>query len=388
MKLRLLTILFLIHTIHLSAAKQLEVKAGDKENTISLLAKYLLHEHGCNIAAFKTLNNLKTDQLTKGKSYKLPIKVYTYNSKSIRTTIGITDYDKAKRIQSYNEQMVQKKVKKHDYRKKDKILWVPQHEIECKESKEKPMTSLGRIFPIFGPKYQYVPLESSKLKGKIYYIVSGHGGPDPGAVYRNGSRRYCEDEYAYDIALRLVRNLVAHGATAYMIVRDANDGIRDDEYLPRDKDETCWLNKKIPANQKQRLGQRAKIINKLYAKHKKNGVKDEDQRTIMIHIDSRSVNKRLDLFFYHFPGSSEGKKFVQTLRNAIKTEYAKHQKNRGYSGTIKTRDLFMLRETKPTSAYIELGNIKNQADRQRFLLPSNRQALANWLLKGLIIEAK
>lgn len=388
MKINFLLLLILtILSFQTSAAEQLTAKAGKNENTVSLLAKYLLHEYGCNVASFKKLNNLKTDKLTKGKSYKLPIKVYKYNGKSIRTTIGITDYPKAKRIQEFNEQLVKNKVKDKDYRK-GLVLWVPQHEIECKKTDIKPATNFGRVFPIFGPKYQHVPLESKKLQGKVYYIVSGHGGPDPGAVYRNGGKRYCEDEYAYDIALRLARNLVAHGATAYMIVRDPNDGIRDGEYLPRDKDETCWRNKKIPLNQKQRLAQRAKAINKLYAYHKKKGVKDANQRSIMIHIDSRSVNKRLDLFFYSFPGSKKGKKFVKTLQKTIKNEYAKHQKNRGYTGTVKTRDLFMLRETKPTAAYIELGNIKNETDRKRFLLANNRQALANWLLKGLINEAK
>ena len=43
----------------------------------------------------------------------------------------------------------------------------------------------------------------------------------------------------------------------------------------------------------------------------------------------------------------------------------------------------MLRETKPTSVYIEMGNIKSEADLQRFLKESNRQALASWLFEGL-----
>ncbi len=218
--------------------------------------------------------------------------------------------------------------------------------------------------------------------------MSGHGGPDPGAVYRSGGRKDCEYEYAYDIALRLARNLISHGATTYLIVRDPNDGIRSGSYLKNDKDEICWRSQKIPRAQKKRLGQRAKAINKLYAYHKKRGVKDENQRTIMLHIDSRKVNKRIDIFFYYYPGNKKGKKFATTLQKSIRSKYKEYQKNRGYTGTIKARDLFMLRETKTTSTYIELGNIKNPMDQKRFLVENNRQAIANWLFSGVVSAAK
>jgi N-acetylmuramoyl-L-alanine amidase len=42
-----------------------------------------------------------------------------------------------------------------------------------------------------------------------------------------------------------VRELISHGATAYMITRDENDGIRDDAYLPNDKEETIWKSQKF-----------------------------------------------------------------------------------------------------------------------------------------------
>ncbi|MGB0861767.1 MAG: N-acetylmuramoyl-L-alanine amidase family protein [Saprospiraceae bacterium] len=385
---RLSTLLFFLLFFNvLNAQTYLTSKAKAKDNIITFLARYQMSDYQCNIEKFQVLNKLKGSKLTPNKKYKLPIKVFKYNGKSIRTTTGIKNYQRAKRIQNYNEALTRAKVKSKDYRI-DNILWVPQHEISCKTSTKEAPTNFGRVFPIFGSEYQYVPLQSESLKGKIYYIVSGHGGPDPGAVNRQNSKKYCEDEYAYDIALRLARNLVAHGATTYMIVRDPNDGIRSGEYLAADKDEVCWRNQKIPREQKKRLAQRANAINKLYEHHKKRGVKAKDQRTVIVHIDSRKVKKRVDVFFYHFPGSSKGKKFATNLQKTIKKEYSKSQSNRGYSGTVKSRDLFMLRETKPTTAYIELGNIKNPADQKRFLIENNRQALANWLLKGLMIDAK
>ena len=59
------------------------------------------------------------------------------------------------------------------------------------------------------------------------------------------------------------------------------------------------------------------------------------------------------------------------------------KRNRTYHGTVTGRDLHMLRETKPLSLYVELGNIRNGADQQRILKPANREALANWLFEGI-----
>lgn len=388
-------ILLLVSQSHVFGQDYLKVKVKKGEHINMLLERYQLKEYKCNLSKFKSINRLSSSKILADKTYKMPIKVYKYNGKSIRTTIGITNYQHAKRIQLYNEQLVNQKVKKEDYRTSQKILWVPHHEIDgCKKTEPETETNSdisstkGRVFPIFGPEYQYVPLQSNQLKGKVFYIISGHGGPDPGAVNRAGGWEMCEDEYAYDIALRLTRNLIAHGATAYMIIRDPNDGIRSGSKLKHDKDEFCYRNKKIPREQKARLQQRTDAINTLYAYHKKRGVRDENQKTVSIHIDSRSVNKRIDLFFYYHPDSPKGKKFATTLQQSIKAAYAKHQRNRGYTGTVKSRDLFVLREVKTTTAYIELGNIKNTADQKRFLLESNRQALANWLLNGMINASK
>ena len=64
-----------------------------------------------------------------------------------------------------------------------------------------------------------------------------------------------EDEYAYDVALRLARNLMEEGAKVYIIIQDAKDGIRDDQYLNNSKRETC-MGAPIPLNQVARLRQR------------------------------------------------------------------------------------------------------------------------------------
>lgn len=248
-----------------------------------------------------------------------------------------------------------------------------------------PAKSTGRTarFEIFGSKYEDVEITDSQLNGAYYYLVAGHGGPDPGAVGNYGNWQLCEDEYAYDVTIRLARNLIQHGATVYMITRDPNDGIRDDSYLKPDKDEKCYPNLTIPINQLRRLKQRTDAVNNLYKNNR-----DKFQRMVAIHVDSRSHGENIDVFFYHDKRSNTGKSSATVLQKTFQRKYDEHQPGRGYNGTVSDRSLYMVRNTYPVAVYIELGNINHRRDQQRFIIPNNRQALANWLTEGLITDFK
>lgn len=358
-----------------------EVKKGDGIQT--LLSRYKLHQSNCNLDSFLALNKLgPTDYLILEKKYKLPLKEYDYKGGTIRETMGINDYDKALRIQKFNEALVESGVKSASY-KEDKKLWVPYHELFCVPTTSD-FKSYTMKIPILGKDYEEITVEDETLKGCVYYLISGHGGPDPGAMTKKDGNYLCEDEYAYDVTLRLARNLLSHGAKVYVIVRDENDGIRDQEYLGYDKDEVVWFRQKIPVNQVKRLKQRTAVVNELYEKEKATA---KMQKMIAIHVDSRSVGEKIDIFFYHFPGSTAGKQTADTLLQTIDAKYKEHQKNRGYKGVVKARDLYVLRESKPTAVYIELGNITNEFDQKRILIPDNRQAIANWLFLGVQKDA-
>lgn len=362
--------------------------AGDGVNI--LLRRYGLFDYPCNRDEFYKINKLKKNSgLIVGHEYQLPIFIYKYNGKSIRSTIGIDDWDRAVRIQEFNLEMLSQKFRTQAFTD-NKDLWVPFHELNCPDANipktELPDPELGvkgkpRHYPIFGPKYAYTPQESKKLVGKVFYVSSGHGGPDPGAQGKSGNHTLCEDEYAYDVSLRLVRNLIAHGATAYMITRDENDGIRDGKYLKCDADERTWPAKKMPVNQKERLFLRSDAINELYEKHRKQGV--VEQKLIAIHVDSRSRGMQTDVFFYYHPDSDDGKKFAGKIHRTFIKKYKKYRRTGEYHGTVTSRDLHMLRECKPVGVYIELGNIRNPFDQQRIMIEANRRALAAWLYEGV-----
>lgn len=239
----------------------------------------------------------------------------------------------------------------------------------------------GFRYDIFGETYAATPIEGTALKGYVYYLISGHGGPDPGAMAKVEQGWLCEDEYAYDITLRLARNLISQSAKVYLIVRDEDDGIRNAQYLEPDKDERVWGDKRIPLDQRERLRQRAKIVNELFDENKKKGY--AHQRCVEIHVDSRYEGQKVDVFFYFKEGSQQGESLASSMQQKLKEKYDTFQKNRGYTGSVTARDLFMLRETIPPMVYIEVGNIANPFDQRRLLIPNNRQALANWLALGI-----
>ena len=239
------------------------------------------------------------------------------------------------------------------------------------------------VYEIFGMKYREITIKSKELAGAIYYLESGHGGPDPGAIGNLNGHILCEDEYAYDVTLRLARNLIECGATVYLIIRDPNDGIRDEQYLIPDKDEVCYPDNEIPLSQLARLKQSTAAVNSLHALNKK-----KFQRLVVIHVDSRSEKENIDVFFYHDKGSNTGKRLANTLKETFEKKYAMHQPNRGYSGSVSERNLYVIKNSVTPSVFIELGNINHTRDQQRFINPDNRQAVANWLRDGLIEDFK
>ena len=228
-----LYLLLLVSSLSAFETYYYSAKAKDGDGVYSLLRRYHLNDHDCNRDHFLELNNMTMkDNLQVGKEYKLPIQIYKYNGTSIRTTIGIESWKQAGSIKEYNEIILTDKLRRTKYAD-SKILWVPYHTLSCHEtksdSKEKsesqPATpvvssekSSGTYLTsnLFGKDNSRFKLKDKSLKGKVYYIVSGHGGPDPGAMCKCDNT-LCEDEYAYDVCLRLTRELMSHGATVHMI---------------------------------------------------------------------------------------------------------------------------------------------------------------------------
>lgn len=377
---------------------QVRPKYGD--GIATLLTRYDLHQDAALLAIFCGINELTpSSPLYRHKSYKLPVKIFIYNGTSIRSTIGINDWDKAVRIKEYNERLLKKGIRSTHYTE-SKLLWVPANELSVSiraekevatskspagnpESKNLKVTAIKDN--LYGQKYAHVPLIDQSLKGRVYYIVSGHGGPDPGARCVDCSPKLCEDEYAYDVSLRLARNLRQHGAKVEMVIQDKTDGIRDQKILGCDSSERLADGSKLPLGQLKRLQQRTDYINKKYQEYKRKGYKD--QLVLSLHIDSNSASHEQDVFFCYYKESKSSRALAITLRDKFQEKYDIHQKNRGYKGILQQRNFYVLRKTSPPAVLIELANIRNRFNHKRILPKDNRQALANWIFEGLQEQA-
>ena len=84
-------------------------KKGD--NMSAIIKKYKLNSDQKTLKHFYEKNKLsKKDYLLAGKTYFLPIYTFNYNGKSIRTSLGINDYDMAVRIKEYNDFLYKTKI--------------------------------------------------------------------------------------------------------------------------------------------------------------------------------------------------------------------------------------------------------------------------------------
>ena len=372
-----------VNQILAEEAVYLESTARSGDGIITLLQRYGLHTERCNYDKFYALNDLYHESaLIRGRTYKLPVRLYRYDGKSIRTTLGIDEWDQAVAIQKYNERQLQRGHQNEDYRKGGK-LWVPHHLTVCYDSHPEVVSTSVRTLnaPIFGENYAEIMLESNRLSERVFYLKSGHGGPDPGAMGNYNGHTICEDEYAYDVTLRLARYLKSHGATVLLIVQDPYDGIRDDHILLCDNTERHYGNRRIPINQLARLNERARIINQLHREQRNKGKKDH--LVVSIHIDSRGNHQQQDVFFYYFNRSQTGRQVANQMHRTFKEKYRQHRANGEYRGTVSPRNLYILRHTAPPAVFVELANIQNPIDQKRIILPSNRDALARWMFEGL-----
>ncbi len=358
------------------AQTYLTVKSKPGDGLFTLLRRYSLPTDMIAVAKFKDMNKgglRKNDQLLAGRNYQLPVLVVPYDGLSITSTLGLDDKKIVDQIDQYNFKTLQAGLRQQPYTR-SKLLWVPLHlwtpAAEKPLDRTLPETATDKITP-----------RSQALKGCLFYLDAGHGGPDPGAIGRRGKDFLYEDEYAYDITLRLAKRLAEYGAAVQMIVQDPNDGIRDSAILVYDTDERYCDNSAISHDLAQRLADRAAIVNRL---HRQNKTRYRRQIALILHVDSRSNAQRIDIFYYYQDGVKESRELAEILHNTIEKKYRAAQPGRGYDSSISTRNLHMLSALNPATVYIELGNIRNPKDQERFIIPDNRQAVANWLCEGLL----
>ena len=340
-------------------------------------------------------NKLKAKDYTKDKLLWVPLKSNAISTNALSKKSGVQELELVAVAKLKTEEVENKKEKsdikeESNIEKSDSAEVFIEDEISNEEKAKRNKRDLTGKFsrvssstmrvPLFGPGNDLVKISDNKLEGQVFYIVPGHGGPDPGAIVKNYLGKYdlCEDEYAYDVCLRLAKKLIEDGAIVHVVVQDKNDGIRDEKYLDCDEDEICSNGYNIPISQKKRLKQGMTQVNHLFRNYKRQGFKK--QWMVSIHIDSRPEDERQDVFFYYYDDSEASKKQATRIQEVFTEKYTNQGKD--YSGSVSTRPLYVLRASDPEPIFIELANIRNEKDRQRILIPRNRQLLAEWIAEG------
>ncbi len=174
--------------------------------------------HMTSVEALVRINDLETESIQPGMELKLPL--FTQISRGINILKAMlnsrTEPEQGPWFNGEPERRTQPSL---DYGELPRETTV--------ESFRQAREVLGKL----DREIEKAGLLSRDLKGWTIVIDPGHGGLDPGAVVEtvdgNGNSAYVvEDEYAYDISLRVYALLRQHGADADLTVISPNHHIR------------------------------------------------------------------------------------------------------------------------------------------------------------------
>ena len=181
-----------------------------------------------------------------------------------------------------------------------------------------------------------------KLLGKVIYLDPGHGGTDPGAVYKD----IYEKDITLSICKKLKEALEQEGAIVYMTRYDDYD-----------------LSSSTYNRKKQDLNNRAKVINESMA-----------DMYISIHLNSISSSTWRGAQVFYDDINKNNNKLAQILQNNLNKERK-----------IKEIDsMLMNRKIKIPGVLIEVGFLSNPNDRYLLKDFDYQNKLSNTIKKSIL----
>lgn len=193
-----------------------------------------------------------------------------------------------------------------------------------------------------------VNANSFQLLNKVIYIDAGHGGADPGSVYKN----IYEKDINLEICKKLKKELESLGAIVYM-TRDGDYDLSNNYAVSRKKSD---------------LNNRAKIINKSKA-----------DMYISIHLNSISSSTWNGAQVFYDDVNKNNKKIAELMQQQLKKDLKTKRKVKELTNMLLNRKVII------PGILIEAGFLSNPND--RYLLQNNNYQLklVKSITKGILI---
>ena len=193
----------------------------------------------------------------------------------------------------------------------------------------------------------YAQNEELSLLGKIIYIDPGHGGTDPGAIYKD----IYESNINLNISKKLYNLLLSKGAIVYLT--------RDGDY---DLSVTNAINRK-----RSDLSRRANIINKSYC-----------DLYISIHLNAESTGIWRGAQVFYDDINPKNEKIAKIMQEELSRTL---NTNRKYK---ETNEMYLHKRVERPGVLIEVGFLSNANERYLLTKDYYQDRIATTITNGII----
>lgn len=194
---------------------------------------------------------------------------------------------------------------------------------------------------------EFVSAQELVLKGKTIYIDPGHGGRDPGTIYKDTK----ESDINLEIAMELKQELEKQGAKVYLTRIGDYDLSKIDTNNHKKSD----------------LLERAKLINE-----------SECDIYISIHLNSDTTETWSGAQTFYTNNNKQNKILATIIQNKLKETTKTTRKIK------ELKNMYLFDRIKKTGVLIEAGFLSNANDRYLLKNKEYQKRLAQTITEGLI----
>lgn len=205
------------------------------------------------------------------------------------------------------------------------------------------------ILMLFLCTFSFVKADKEELSlfGKVIYLDPGHGGLDPGAIYK--------DIYESDINLEISKKL--------MVALEQQGAI---VYLTRNGDYDLSVNNAVNRKRSD-LSRRGNIINRSMC---------DMYLSIHLNADTSTTWRGAQVFYDDI--NSENEKIAKVLQQVLKEDLKTTRKYK------ETNDMYLHKRVTRPGVLIEVGFITNPNERYLLTSDSYQQKVASTIVRGVI----